>query len=606
MSISNPLGLLGLFTIPIIIGLHLLLERKKRVVVSSMFLWGFLEDKFEGEKPKTIPITWLLMLDVMIGLFLTAGLVQPQISLPRLFSTGRDRVILVDTSYSMLAMDGEPDRLSAAKEIAKSIVDEAGRDGDIYVLSVGKTAKLEGSIQSVGKAQLLELIQELEASSLEFDVQGGLSLGEAIIGKDQPVNFYIITDGANKYVDVENFKYPINWVFVGFSADNQGIVDATIESNDNGAVEVFYRIVNYSTQEVNRSINIHNSENLINQEEIQLPPQTSKSFISSFPVNGEYIRFTLQGEDIYSADDDVYLGENIENTVSIGVVTENPYPIDRAVASVGSLNYEVYSPENYSTAYFHDLVIFRGYVPENLPDGTILIFDPPLMNNLYGASGIGKVSEFISSEKSNILNGVKLNSVNWDNIWLPYTESDTDLFEDLARSGTAPILRVQRREEGDVYIFYPELQSGNFVKHPSFPILIENVIKAAERKIIPSSMLVGDTFKVSFDEYNSVQLLAPDSEEILISFEEEIKLKDLGIYQIQYQDKNGQLENNYLGVNAISKNESDISPREWRSKFLNNPGIEDESGQSEKIELGPWLVAIAIILFVVEAWFAWK
>ena len=50
MSISNPLGLLGLITIPIIIGLHLLLERKKRVVVSSMFLWGFLEDKFEGEK----------------------------------------------------------------------------------------------------------------------------------------------------------------------------------------------------------------------------------------------------------------------------------------------------------------------------------------------------------------------------------------------------------------------------------------------------------------------------------------------------------------------------------------------------------------------------
>ena len=90
--------------------------------------------------------------------------------------------------------------------------------------------------------------------------RGGLSLGEAIIDKDQPVNFYIITDGANKYVDVENFKYPINWVFVGFSADNQGIVDATIESNDNGAVEVFYRIVNYSTQEVSRLINIYNSE----------------------------------------------------------------------------------------------------------------------------------------------------------------------------------------------------------------------------------------------------------------------------------------------------------------------------------------------------------
>ncbi len=606
MSFSNPLGLLGLITIPVIIGLHLLLERKKRIVVSSMFLWSFLEDKFEGEKPKTIPITWLLILDVLIGLFLTAGLVQPQVSLPRMFSAGHDRVILVDTSYSMLAMDGEPDRLSAAKAIVKSIVEEASGDEDIYILSVGKTAKLEGSLQDVGKTQLLDLIEELEASSLEFGVRGGLSLGEAITNKDKPVDFYIITDGANSYVDVENFKHLINWVFVGFSADNQGIVEASIESNDNDEVEVFYRIVNYSTKEVSRSINIYSSKNLINNEEIQLPPQTSKSFISSFPYSGEYIRITLQGEDIYSADDDVYLGEKIENILSVGVVTENPYPIDRAVASVGNLNYEVYSPENYSTAYLHDLILFRGYVPENLPDGTILIFDPPLINNPYGASGIGKVSEFISREKSNILNGVELNSVSWDNIWLPSMDASAGLFEDLAWSGTTPILRVQRREEGDIYIFYPELQSGNFVKHPAFPILIENVIKAAERKIIPSTMLVGGTFTAPLDEYTSVQLFAPDFEEKIISFEEEIRLKDLGVYQIQYQDKNGRIENNYLGVNAISKNESDISPRKWRSEFLNNPSIEAESGQPENIELAPWFIAIAIVLFVGEAWFAWK
>ena len=71
MTFLNPLGLFGLLSVPVIVGLHLHLERNRRVIVSSMFLWSFLEAKFEGQKPKYIQLSWLLVLDIMVAVFLS-------------------------------------------------------------------------------------------------------------------------------------------------------------------------------------------------------------------------------------------------------------------------------------------------------------------------------------------------------------------------------------------------------------------------------------------------------------------------------------------------------------------------------------------------------
>ncbi|MEJ2759605.1 MAG: BatA domain-containing protein, partial [Anaerolineales bacterium] len=67
MRFLYPFGLLGLITIPVIIGLHLHLERNRRVLVSSMFLWQFLDAKFQGQKPRFVRFTWLLLLDVSLA-----------------------------------------------------------------------------------------------------------------------------------------------------------------------------------------------------------------------------------------------------------------------------------------------------------------------------------------------------------------------------------------------------------------------------------------------------------------------------------------------------------------------------------------------------------
>ena len=77
MSFNNPLGLLGLVSIPVILALHMFRERQNRYVVSSLKLWDFLEPEVHGNKARRIPFSWLLVLDLLAAIFLSLAWSQP-------------------------------------------------------------------------------------------------------------------------------------------------------------------------------------------------------------------------------------------------------------------------------------------------------------------------------------------------------------------------------------------------------------------------------------------------------------------------------------------------------------------------------------------------
>ena len=68
MSFLQPLALAGLALLPIIVILHMLRSRRRRVTVSSTMLWRDLPPPTLGTRRRRLPLTLLLLL----GLFQTA------------------------------------------------------------------------------------------------------------------------------------------------------------------------------------------------------------------------------------------------------------------------------------------------------------------------------------------------------------------------------------------------------------------------------------------------------------------------------------------------------------------------------------------------------
>ena len=79
MTFLFPLGLLALLTIPIIIVLHLLRERRRRIAVPSLLHWQNLPRRPEGERIRRLPLTLLLLLHLLVAGLLGVALAQPQL-----------------------------------------------------------------------------------------------------------------------------------------------------------------------------------------------------------------------------------------------------------------------------------------------------------------------------------------------------------------------------------------------------------------------------------------------------------------------------------------------------------------------------------------------
>ena len=66
MTFLFPLGLLALLAIPIIVVLHLLRERRRRVVVPSLMHWLNVPRRRDAQRVRRLPLTLLLLLHLLV------------------------------------------------------------------------------------------------------------------------------------------------------------------------------------------------------------------------------------------------------------------------------------------------------------------------------------------------------------------------------------------------------------------------------------------------------------------------------------------------------------------------------------------------------------
>lgn len=113
---------------------------------------------------------------------------------------GTDIVLAMDISASMLSRDLTPDRLSAAKEVAKEFVGKRQNDNIGVVIFAGDGFTLLP--MTTDNAELVNTIQELDVRMLDSD---GTAIGDGIAtainriegGKARSKSIILITDGTN-------------------------------------------------------------------------------------------------------------------------------------------------------------------------------------------------------------------------------------------------------------------------------------------------------------------------------------------------------------------------------------------------------------------------
>ena len=194
MTFLLPLGLLALLTLPIILLLHLLRERRRRVAVPSLLHWQNLPRKREGERIRRLPLTLLLLLHLLFATLIGLALGWPQLA-GALGGAARQIAIVIDTSTSMAARDGASTRFALARERARAALSGMGSGDRAILIAAGPTARVVAS-GTGDPAALLDALGQLRPGGTGTDMAGALTLAEAAFDQQHARQVLVLSDGA--------------------------------------------------------------------------------------------------------------------------------------------------------------------------------------------------------------------------------------------------------------------------------------------------------------------------------------------------------------------------------------------------------------------------
>lgn len=605
---TNPIGLMGLASLPIVLALHLLRERRRQFRVSSLSLWSFLEAEVRGSLPRRIPITWLLILDFLIAILLSLAWARPHLMLMTKNREALHLVVLLDVSSSMRAQDIFPSRFSQAKAEAISLLSGLGPRDIATVVTFGSSPHWIGDTRDMPLQKLLALLNNLEAGETGNELSSALALALSVIPPQSLVEVHILTDASYSNPDINSNQYSIIWHLYGEDTPNQAVINISNLQVSENQSQVFARIANYSNQHASRAVSFLVDNNPLDTTIMKFAPNSIIS--QTWTVSGipSSVSVMLSRGDHQPEDDVASLGFHSGKEISVALVAEEPSPLDRALNAIPGIRLQTLPPSEYMSGMQFDVFVFRKTLPKNWPPGVIIVLEPPKGNELLRVEDLVEISEQPILVADRSLAEVDFNGVRWTNIWT--LESLPSEFEVLIKADNYPLLVRGQFGLTQVFIFLSDLNSGNLTRHPSFPILIANLVDKATQNPLPLAQPTGVPLPLlDTSNFPFLRIIPPTGEPIEFNATRPKtweKTLDPGIYQIEAVDINGQEYLFSIGVNAGSEAESDLRLQDWvkdGQQEIHKSSIEQALNE---IDLTPWILGLTILLLILEAKLAWR
>jgi Ca-activated chloride channel homolog len=614
MIFLNPWGFLGFFSLPVIILLHLFRERKKRLVVSNLEMWSFLDIEVRGSQPRRLPITLILLLQLLLAVLFSLALAQPRLLLETPVQNAKHHVLLLDASMSMSSLDVPPSRFSRAAAGAVGILSSLGDEDTATVIKFGTTVEIIGEAARSGLPELIGLLDSLQPDERDSDLEAALALGVSTTTGKRNVEFHIFSDGAYPEPRISNFPYPIQWHWFGESDNNQAVMEVVPLTDKQGMTHVFTRLANFSAATRSQLVVLYFDGSPVDSSTVSIPAQSTIK--QSWRVSGtpSLVTVGFASYDNLPSDDTASAGMFQRSKPSVLIVSDDPGAVLQAVKAVPDAAYRVQTPDKYSPLEEADLTIFVNYLPDNPAKGVNFIIEPPRDYGgdrpwapaIEGSVKIPVQESVPVISPDSLVSGLELNSVIWKSIFK--IKHAPDDYETIIEVDDHPLLIRKQTGNGSVVILLDDLSTGNFTNHPAFPVFISNLVQST-REFQISSLSTGDPLLLpSPDTYRSVSLSMPDGQEIVMNKDWPRTWKDTsapGIYHFSAVDTDGKVFTYDVGINASDWQESDIGRQVWEPP-TGQAGESTAEDARQSIDLVPWILGVALLLLFIEAILAWR
>lgn len=619
MQFLTPIAFFGaLFAIPIIL-LYMLRLRRREVVVSSNFLWQQILRDQEANTPwQRLRRNILLILQLIILALIILALARPAQIVPTL-SAGKT-VILLDASASMNATDTEgQSRFEAAQTQARLILSEISIDDEVSLIRVADVTEPLISYTNDINA-LRAAINTAQAGQGSADWDTALTLAAAGAEGAEDFSIIIISDGGIGAAArlPENIPQPI-YIAVGEAEDNLAISALATRALAGQQPQLFALVDNYSPQAAEVSLVVRLDGELWDSVTRTVSGSSQRSFIFNVNESFETITAELVYDDAvvdYLAQDDrahAVAGNDSTRRVLLMSDQSNLF-LEQVLRSLPGV--QVFRGETGSNnlpAQNYDLYIFNNWLPNVLPDGDMLIINPPQSTSIFslGSTVQGlrtvRVAErghplaaFLRVDNLNVREFRSLSNVNWGTPILTIDEQ--------------PLL-LAGEEAGRQIVLMPfNLLDSDLPLQIAWPLLMSNALEwFAPANIISgaTSLSVGETLRINPPvEADRLRVTLPDGEtrEIIAEGGEAASFVETdrpGLYQLDVLEAGEITQSQAFAVNLFGAAESQIAPVLAENLAVGGGEVEvTTEAQLGFREFWPLLAGLALLILLYE-WYTY-
>ncbi len=533
MTFLLPIGLLALLTLPLIVLLHLIQRRRVRQRVPSLELWRSLQSTTTERRPRRLPLTLLLLLHLLLAALLAVALAQPLLRIALGHAT--HLAIIVDTSTSMAATDGQPNRLDDAKRAAHDLLGELQRGDRATLIELGEEPVVLAQADGPDTAVLLQQLDGLAAGGPDGDLDRALALAQSTAQPRMATRVVVLTDLALQATTTQPVAGQVEWRTFGGEADNTAIVAFEARPLRSGEHQLYARVANYGTAPIARTLQLTLDGEEVTNEPVRLDGNSTAEWSWPLPAGATRASAALNDSDVQPLDDraDAVLSGGAQQRVLL--VSDGAIALERALRAQPNLTIEAVSPANYAPRSDVDLHIFAGYVPPTLPPTPVLVIAPPPDQQLVevGADQFTLAADQVNDERFGVLDWRPLQFRRVAQLIVPPWAAVA------VAAGDTPLVLAGQRDNQPVVIWAFDPDDTNLANRIQFPLLASATVAT----LLPqggASLSVGERAPTTMRAVNGVTLVAGD------------RITQPGVYETA---------NGAVAVNVLDEQEAQLGSR---------------------------------------------
>jgi len=626
MGFLNLLAFGYLASIGLVLFFYIFNKKKNVVHVSSLIPWGILKE--DTVRSKVFKIDLLFVLQTLLIMLLVFFLARPYLKSSIINISGKNVVLVVDSSASMQTVEGNETRFDMARSHALEMIGKLGHEDKMMVISSNYSSRVVSDFTD-DKAKLNKTITDLMPKDTGTNLDEGVSLGVSFLKNAERGEMYVLTDRSASSINFTNLKSG-NIKFITFGEESANVAITSLDVyqdmfKDYREREAYVTIENYTNDSKTVRLSVFLNDKIIMEEELELAGNEQKTF-SVMNLNAAGIlKASIQTDDLLLVDNTAYAIINEIKPINILLVSDNYRLKDELakieqstrriiVTHIAASEYEQEDIKNYDAAIFHK------FYPNTNPDINALYITPYLYSSKE-ASAFRDV--LISDHKLELT--VKILDWNTTHPAMLHLTSLDDLniesaFTMKLPDWSMPLIKISDNLNDSPIAFAGwyegkkiislgfDLSDFDFSKSDGLRMLIMtlNIIQWLNpyEAVDNSKLLTGGQYRLNYALTESVEIVTPQNEVLKYDVKDDATESNFVFNKIEYTGEykiSGTNFNDRFVANFFDANESRIAPELIGDEELKFEEKEAETLiKDEKNEFGKYLLLLVPFILLIE------